>query len=108
MNTFKSFLEQKMISEDLGGIGTPATLPPAGAPPAPAAGAPPGAPPMGGMDPMGGMGGMGMGAPPMGGMGAPPMGAPAGGTAAPNKLKAYNVWDVLEKVLGNEADVPQQ
>jgi hypothetical protein len=39
-----------------------------------------------------------------GGMGAPPMGgAPgAGGGQALQKLKAYNVWDALEKVLGGE------
>lgn len=43
-------------------------------------------------------GGMGMGAPPMGG-GMP--GAPTGGTA-PQKLKAYNVWDVLERVLSGD------
>ncbi len=49
-------------------------------------------PPMGG-----GLGGMG--GPPMGGgMGAPP----GGGGQAPMKLKATNVWDVLEKYLGGE------
>lgn len=91
MNTFKKFLEFK-LNEDApgappaaGGISGPGALPPAG-----------GAPPMGGMPPMGG--GMGMGAPPMGG-GMP--GAPAGGTA-PQKLKAYNVWDVLERVLSGD------
>lgn len=40
------------------------------------------------------MGGM----PPMGGM----PGAPGGGGSAPNKLKAYNVWDVLERVLSGD------
>jgi len=50
-------------------------------------------PPMGG-----GLGGMG--GPPMGGgMGAPPGGA---GGQQPMKLKATNVWDVLEKYLGAE------
>ena len=97
MNTFNKFLETKLFSEvgpapapapgGAGGIGAPGALPPAG-----------GAPPMGGgMPPMGG--GMG-GAPPMGGM----PGAPGGGGQAPNKLKAYNVWDVLERVLGDESD----
>jgi hypothetical protein len=40
-----------------------------------------------------------------GGMGAPPPmpGVPgAAGGQAPQKLKAYNVWDALEKVLGGE------
>ena len=94
MNTFKKFLEFK-LHEDApmpppspaggGGIGAPGALPPAG-----------GTPPMGGIPPMGG--GMGMGVPPMGG-GMP--GAPTGGTA-PQKLKAYNVWDVLERVLSGD------
>jgi len=92
MNTFKKFLEFKLNEAappppppgGAGGISGPGALPPAG-----------GAPPMGGMPPMGG--GMGMGAPPMGGM----PGAPAGGTA-PQKLKAYNVWDVLERVLSGD------
>ena len=38
--------------------------------------------------------------PPMGGMpGAAP---PGGGGQAPEKLKAYNVWDVLERVLSGD------
>jgi len=91
MNTFKNFLESKLLTEvgpaappaGGGGIAAPGALPPAG-----------GAPPMGGgAPPMGAMGG----APPMGGM----PGAPAGGSA-PNKLKAYNVWDVLERVLSGD------
>jgi hypothetical protein len=100
MNTFKKFLETKLHEAAPpaappppggGGIGGPGALPPAG-----------GAPPMG-MPPMGG----GMGAPPMGG-GMP--GAPTGGTA-PQKLKAYNVWDVLERVLsgdGQEQEKPDK
>ena len=100
MNTFKKFLETKLHEAAPpaappppggGGIGGPGALPPAG-----------GAPPMG-MTPMGG----GMGAPPMGG-GMP--GAPTGGTA-PQKLKAYNVWDVLERVLsgdGQEQEKPDK
>jgi hypothetical protein len=91
MNTFKNFLNSK-LNEDAppaGGISGPGALPPSGAPPMGGMGAPP-------------MGGMG--APPMGGMGAPPMGGmggPTGGTA-PQKLKAYNVWDVLERVLSDD------
>lgn len=97
MNTFKKFLEFK-LHEDTpppapggGGISGPGALPPAGGM---------GGPPTGGMPPMGGgMGGMG--GPPMGGpMGGMP-GAPTGGTA-PEKLKAYNVWDVLERVLSGD------
>lgn len=72
-----------------GGIGVPGALPPAGG-----LGVPP---PMGG----GLGGGLGMG------MGAPPMGVPGAGTA-PQKLKAYNVWDVLEKVLGVNNSAAQQ
>ena len=73
MNSFTTFLENKILLED-------------------AIGAPPGSPPpMGGMPPPpmgGGMGG-GMGGPPMGGNPVP----------ATQKLKAYNVWDVLERIL---------
>lgn len=97
MNTFKKFLEFK-LHEDApppppppggdGGIGGPGALPPGGAPPMGG-----GMPPMGGgMPPMGG------GMPPMGG-GMP--GSPSSGTAS-EKLKAYNVWDVLEKVLSGD------
>ena len=92
MNTFKKFLEVKLNEAAPGappppagggGISAPGSLPPGGAPP-----------PMGG-----GMGGgMGM---PGGGMGMPGAGAPTGGTA-PEKLKAYNVWDVLERVLSDD------
>lgn len=94
MNTFNKFIEFK-LHEDApmppsspaggGGISAPGALPPGGG----------AAPPMGGMPPMGG--GMGMGGPPMGGM----PGAPTAGTA-PQKLKAYNVWDVLERVLSGD------
>ena len=98
MNTFSKFLETKLFSEDApgaaplsggaGGISSPGALPGG------AMGA--GAPPMGG-----GMGmPMGGGMPPMGGMpGAAP---PGGGGQAPEKLKAYNVWDVLERVLSGD------
>jgi len=47
-----------------------------------------GAPPGGGMPPMGG------------GM---PGGAPPGGQQGPMKLKSTNVWDVLEKILGGHS-----
>ena len=93
MNTFVKFLETKLFSEvdapgaPAGGISAPGALPggPMGAG---------GAPPMGG-----GMGmPMGGGMPPMGGM---PGASPPGGQA-PEKLKAYNVWDVLERVLSGD------
>ena len=97
MYTFKHFLEQRLWTE----AGAPPPPPPGGGgmpPPPPggglgAPGAMPPPPPGGGMPPMGG----GMPPPMGGGMGAPP--APGGGEAA-NKLKAFNVWDVLERVLG--------
>ena len=92
MNTFNKFLEVKLLTEidapapAAGGISQPGALP--GSPPG-------GAPPMGGgMPPMGG----GMGMPMGGGM---PGAAPPGGQA-PEKLKAYNVWDVLERVLSGD------
>jgi hypothetical protein len=95
MKTFKTFLENRLYSEVApppapGGISAPGALPGG-------AGAPPPPPPGGGMPPIGGglSGGMG-GMPPM------PGAAPAGGTGqAPQKLKATNVWEVLERVLGN-------
>ena len=89
LTTFSNFLDLKeaapapsgtMPPPTGGGISGPGALPPGGGMP----------PPMGG--PLGGMGG-----PPMGG---PMGGSPQGGQTAPNKLKAYNVWDVLERVLG--------
>jgi hypothetical protein len=95
MNTFKNFLEAKLNEADApppgGGIGSPGALPPGGPPPMGGMGGPP-LMPMSGPPPMGGMG---MGGPPMGG-------APAGGSA-PIKLKAYNVWDVIERVLDEES-----
>jgi hypothetical protein len=102
MFTFKEFIEQKVLIEvgpppggmappppppGGGGLGMPGALPGGGAPPPPPGG-------LGGAPPMGGMGG----APPMGG-------PPQGGNQAPTKLKAYNVWDVLEKVLGIGQDM---
>ena len=92
MNTFKRFLENKMYSEvappaPSGGVGAPGALPGGSTPPPPM-------PMGGGMPPMPPMGGGGMG-----GMGMPPTpGAAPSGT--PEQLKATNVWDVLEKVLG--------
>ena len=64
----------------------------------------PGGPPSA---PLGGGGIGGPGSLPPGGGAPPPMGggmpgAPGGGGGtAPNKLKAYNVWDVLERVLSD-------
>lgn len=99
MKKFKDHL--KMLRED-------ASPPLGGASPPPSGGASP---------PSGGMGGPPLGMPPIGaspppmpiggGMGGPPpMGSPpggAGGSGQPaQKLKAYNVWDALEKVLGDE------
>lgn len=98
MKTFKRFIENRLVEAAPpgpagGGIGGPGALPP----PGPGGGMPP--PPMGG--------GMGVPPPPMGmggGLGMPPAppapGAAPGGT--PDKLKAYNVWDVLERVLGGQ------
>jgi hypothetical protein len=48
------------------------------------------------------IGGAGMGGPPMGGMGGMG-GAPSGASSPSAKLKAYNVWDVLERVLKDES-----
>lgn len=109
MKTFQRFLESKIVVE-----AAPAP-PPAGGSPAPPAGTPPGPdigalggglggpsmppPPMGGG--LSGLGGPPMGGPPMGG---PPMGAAPGATGPTNKLKAYNVWDVLERILGTETN----
>lgn len=99
MKTFQNFLECKIwLEQD--------EAPP---PPADAGGAPPdmGMPPMGAPD----LGG-GLGAPPMGGgFGGPPMGGPSlspgldsgmgqpGSAPTAKKLKAYNVWNVLQKIL---------
>lgn len=109
MNTFQQFLNSRYLME-----AAPAAPPTGAAPPSdPSAG---GISTPGSLPPGGGMGGMGM-APPMGGMGMggmgmggmmPPSGAPQ---AAPNKLKAYNVWDVLERVLGDDgqnSQIPQE
>ena len=112
MRNFKTFLESykwaKLFSELAlspggappppgppgGGLGAPGSLPPGGPPPG--LGGPPG----------GGLGGPppGLGGPLGGGLGGPPPdgGANSGGASVANKLKAYNVWDVLEKILGSE------
>jgi len=101
METFKKFIESKLFLE---------ADPPAGGPPPsgpPGGGPPPGGPPgggisapasLGGVGPPGGIGG-GLGVPP--GLGGPPGGggAPSGDQSGSLKLKAYNVWDVLEKIL---------
>ncbi|RTK95643.1 MAG: hypothetical protein EKK64_06190 [Neisseriaceae bacterium] len=93
--------EQQFIEADMPPPTGGSAMPPMGAG-SPPAGTPPmggGMPPMGG-DPMsmplgGAGGGLGGGAmPPMGGM--PPSGAVP---QAQSKLKSYNVWDVLEKIL---------
>jgi hypothetical protein len=107
METFFQFIDTR-INED-GGISTPGAMPPSPISPT--------SPPPSAADPLnpvgGGMGGMGMpmGSPPGGPMGAPPIGGgpgmpPIGGGmgpqsqgSAPQKLKAYNVWDVLERIL---------
>lgn len=95
MNTFKQFLDQRFLLE----VGPPAggamPPPPPGGGGLGAPGALPGGPPMGMPPPPMGGGMGGMGGPPMGG------GAPPGQQQGANKLKAYNVWDILEKVLGN-------
>ncbi len=107
MKSFREYVEIKSIQE------AEAPKPPVGG--APPAGAPPGAPPGGPGAPPGGIsspmpGGLGGGPPPsLGGGGGPPIGDPTAGMggATPDpsktgamKLKAYNVWDVLEKILG--------
>lgn len=96
----KSFLEYLRYLEDAPqsspdqSLGAPPGVPPAESPdaasmasmPGSATGAPPGLP-------------MGGGAPdPMMGAGPPTGGAPSN-EKGPLKLKAYNVWDVLEKIL---------
>lgn len=101
MKTFNRFLETKMYLEAVpspgsapSGVSSPGMLP--GGPPPSGIGGGGMPPPMGGMPPpMGGsLGGMGM-PPPMGG-------APAGPQGAAPKLKSYNVWDVLERIMGNQ------
>ena len=95
MKRFKDYL--KMLKEDV----TPSSG---------------GSPPIGDSGGMGGSPGMPKGAPPPpmgGGISspppiAPPMGGPMGGPTGgaggqiPQKLKAYNVWDALEKVLSGD------
>lgn len=98
METFQKFIEQKLLFE-----ADPPASPggPAGAgapPPGTAPSGPPGGP--GGISapislPSGGGPPMGLGGPPMGG-GPSPGGDSQSGSL---KLKAYNVWDVLEKIL---------
>lgn len=98
MKTFLHFLIEQDVPPptggggmtDLGGLSTAGSMP-GGTPP-----------------PMGGLGG-GMPPPSMGGLGGlggpTGMGGPtAGATSAAqsNKLKAYNVWDALEKVLDKD------
>jgi len=108
MNTFKSFLKNKVFLEQDDPMGDPGGAPPMGGPDL-GGGMPPmggGAPPMGGPDLGGGMPPMGGGAPPMGG---PDLGSPggfsSGSTAAgkaPMKIKASNIWDVLEDILSSK------
>lgn len=96
MRSFRTFLDNKLITE-ADGPGAPPGGPPGGGPPG---GGPGGAPPLpmpgGGGGPPGGMGGG------LGGMGGP---APGGGGAQTpaKKLKAYNVWDAIEKVVDPQA-----
>ncbi len=102
MKTFQRFLESKLITEvdapPPGGLapGGPTPPPPPGGDPM--GGSPLGAPPMGGMPPPPPMGG---GMSPLGGPMGTPTGAPTG-QSAPTKLKAFNVWDVLERLLGSD------
>lgn len=106
VKTFQDFIEHKVLFEQEGAATPPAD---AGAPPAAPAGDM-GMPPMGGPD----LGAAGMGMPPIGGgLGGPGLGGPslspsldagmgggaAGGAPVAKKLKAYNVWDVLEDLL---------
>lgn len=97
MNSFNQFLDNKILLED-----APPSIPPPTGSPGMSPGSPIGGglgmpPPMGGMPPPPMGGGLGMPPPPMGGM--PPSGGPTGPSTAPLKLKAYNVWDILEKIL---------
>jgi hypothetical protein len=98
MDTFHKFLENRLLLE-ADPMGAPAGGPPGGggvsgpgALPGGAGGMPP---PMGG-----GLGGAGGGLGGLGGLGGPG-GPPPGGApqTTPEKLKSYNVWDVLEKIL---------
>lgn len=81
----------------LGGLGVPGT-PPGG----------PGAIPGGlGGPSLGGLGGPGLGG--LGGPGgmpgmpgAPPGGMPMGAMPPPKQIKPLDVWDILEKILGNK------
>lgn len=106
MIKFSKFLEHRLLLEadpppappgpggGLGALGAPAGMPP----PPMGGGAPPPMPPMGGppMPPMG-----------SGGLGAPPTPGSPSGSQQP-KLKAYNVWDVLEDLLSGTKDNNQQ
>jgi hypothetical protein len=110
VKTFQDFIEHKVLFEQEGAAPPPAD---AGAPPATPTGDM-GMPPMGGPD----LGAAGMGMPPIGGgLGGPGLGGPSlspsldagmgvgGPTGSPvaKKLKAYNVWDVLEELLMNKS-----
>ena len=101
MKTFQRFLESKLIIEAEAIPGGPAPSGPIPTPPPggdPLGGSTLGSPPMGGMPPPPPMGG---GMSPLGPMGGPMGGAPTGQTA-PTKLKAFNVWDVLERLLDSD------
>lgn len=82
---------------------------PAGAPPAAGSGTPPAPPPDLGAPPPGFGGGPPMGSsggpPDMGGLGGLGGGPPAGSAAGlkPSGLKSSNIWDVLEKLVGNDS-----
>ena len=83
MNTFKKFVESKALREQ-------------GESP------PPSAPPSGGGGGIGGPASMPMGSPLGGGGMGGGMGGPPGASSPSTKLKAYNVWDVLERVLKDQ------
>lgn len=101
MFSFNSYLQRKIINE----VGNPSTPPMGGQTSGgmPGLGAsaslPPGGSPIGGLP-----GGIGGG---LGGGGMPPMGGMPGGMGQPGqnpqtgsqKLKATNIWEILERIL---------
>lgn len=101
MISFFKFIESKVLLEqDAPPGGPPAGGPPPGGPPA--GGAPPGA---GGAGPSPMPMPPGGGAPSMGGGGSP---GGAGGQGPSKKLKAVNLWDVLQDMLDPESKESDQ
>jgi hypothetical protein len=108
MKSFKDYIELKSLLEAESPSPAPTSPNSTGTSGSPPLGGPVGGPggiaggPMGGLPPMPPSGGSGMplGGPPMGDTSSLGAGGSGGQNTPSNKLKAYNVWDVLEKILG--------